>query len=167
VADWEKSPCKSSAEILDKYGYQRAIDFKLYCTVSTQKANSQGLQFFYDEANDQLIEKDRDGKNVAIWPGRLLRDRLLQKHAETFWIAARTIMVKGVEHFELISVTHTKRPLVSQLIPLIEAGVITMDHLIKRIGGKSAAAEKGPLFKINKRDLSFLFPDPKTYLLKS
>jgi len=167
VADWENSPCKSSAEILDKYGYQREDDFKLYCTVSTQKLNSQGLQFFYDEANDQLIEKDRDGMNVAVWPGKLLRDRLLQKHAETYWINAKSTIINGEEHFELISVTHTKRPLVSQLLTLIQSGVITMDHLIKRKSGKSAAAEKGPLFKINKRDLLFLFPEPKVYPLES
>lgn len=167
VADWGSSPCKSSAEILDKYGYQREEDFKLYCTVSTQKVNSQGLQFFYDEANDQLIEKDRDGMNVAVWPGKLLRERLLQKHAETYWINAKSTIINGEEYFELISVTHTRRPLVSQLLPLIQSGVITMDHLIKRKSGKSAAAEKGPLFKINKRDLLFLFPEPKIYPLKS
>ena len=73
-------------------------------------------------------------------------------------------MIDGVEYFDLHSVTHTRRPLVSQLLPLIQAGVITMDHLIKRKG--NSAAEKGPLFKINKRDLLFLFPEPKHYSLK-
>lgn len=167
VPDWGVSRLKSSAYILDEYGYQRGDDFKLYCTISTQRTNSQGLKFFYDESADQLIEKDRNGKEVAVWPGSLLRDRLLKKHAETFWIEATSITVDGVEHFLLKSVTHTKRPLVSQLLPLIESGVITMDHLIKRKGGnKPSVTEKGPLFKINKRDLSFLFPEPKTYLLK-
>jgi len=167
VANWGISPCKSSADILDKYGYQRDVDFKLYCTISTQKPNSQGLQFFYDESSDQLIEKDRDGNNVAIWPGKLLRERLLEKHAETFWINATSTMINGIEHFELISVTHTKRPLESQLLPLIQSGVITMDHLIKRKGGsKPTVSEKGPLFKIDKRNLALLFPEPKTYFLR-
>ena len=167
VADWSISPCKSSADILDKYGYQRKNDFKLYCTVSAQKVNSQGLRFFYDESADQLIEKDRDDKNVAIWQGKLLRERLLHKHTETFWIHASSTLIDGVEHFELISVTHTKRPLESQLLPLIQSGVITMDHLIKRKGGnKPTVSEKGPLFKIDKRNLAFLFPEPKVYVLK-
>ncbi len=131
VADWEISPYKSSAAILDKYGYKRGDDFKLYCTVSTQKANSQGLRFFYDESSDELIEKDKDDNNVVIWPCKLLRNRLLHKHAETFWIHASSTAINGVEHFELISVTHTKRPLASQLLPLIQSGVITMDHLIE------------------------------------
>ena len=167
VAEWAISPCKSSADILDKYGYQRGDDFKLYCTISTRKMNSQGLQFFYDEPSDQLIEKDRDGKTVAIWSGKILRERLIEKHAETFWIQAKSTTIDGVEYFDLISVTHTKRPLISQLLPMIQTGVITMDHLIKRKGGdKPTVSEKGPLFKINKRDLSFLFPEPKTYSLK-
>lgn len=166
VADWNISPCKSSADILNKYGYQRGDDFKLYCTISTQKENSQGLQFFYDESTDQLIEKDREGKVVAIWPGKLLRERLLQKHSETFWINAASTTINGEEYFKLLSVTHTKRPLESQLLPLIQSGVITMDHLIKRKGGsKPSVSEKGPLFKIDKRDLLFLFPEPKTYPL--
>lgn len=167
VADWGISPCKSSADILNRYGYQRDVDFKLYCTVSTLKANSQGLQLHYDEPSDQLIEKDGNGNNVAIWPGKLLRDRLIQKHAETFWINATSSTINGIEYFELISVTHTKRPLESQLLPLIQSGVITMDHLIKRKGAeKTSVAEKGPLFKLNKRDLSLLFPEPKTYSLR-
>lgn len=167
VAEWGISPCGSSADILDKYGYHRGEDFKLYCTVSTQKPNSQGLQFFYDESSDQLIEKDRGGNNVAIWPGRLLRERLLQKHAETFWINAVSTLINGIEHFELISVTHTKRPLESQFLPLLQSGVITMDHLIKRKGGsKPTVSEKGPLFKIDKKNLALLFPEPKTYSLR-
>lgn len=167
VPDWGGSLCKSSADILDKYGYQRGGDFKLYCTVSTLKANSQGLRFVYDQSLDCLIEKDREGQDVAIWPGDLLRKRLLEKHAETFWVNAISTKIDGVEYFELVSVTHTKKPLVSQLLPLIQSGVITMDHLIKRGGGaKPTVSEKGPLFKINKRDLVYLFPEPKTYSLK-
>lgn len=167
VADWAISPCKSSASILDRYGYHRDGDFKLYCTVSTQKPNSQGLQFFYNESTDQLFEEDLYGNTVAIWPGELLRKRLLQKHAETFWINAISTMINGIEHFELISVTHTKQPLESQLLPLIQSGVITMDHLIKRKGGsKPTVSEKGPLFKIDKRNLALLFPEPKTYSLR-
>ena len=164
VADWSISPLKSSSAILEKYGYERGNDFKLNCTISTQKINSQGLSFFYDETSDQLIEKDSDNDVVAIWPGSILRSRLLEKHNETFWIQATSIMIDGIEHFNLQSVIHTRRPLVSQLLPLIQAGVITMDHLIKRKG--ASAAERGPLFKINKSDLSFLFPEPKAYSLK-
>lgn len=165
VADWSLSPCKKSAEILNKFGYERDDDFKLYCTISTQRENSRGLSFIYDQSKDQLQEWYNKTDLVAVWPGELLRKRLKEKHAETFWIEAESKLVDGVEQFQLLKVTHTKAPILSQLLPLIQSGVITMDHLIKRNGKNNRVSEKGPLFKINKRDLELLFPQPVTYPL--
>ena len=101
---------------------------------------------------------------VAVWPGSLLRSRLKEKHSETFWIEAESQMIDGEEYFYLISITHTKSPILSQLMPLIASGVVTMDHLIKK-NKKGRVSEKGPLFKINKRDLDLLFPKPIKYIL--
>ncbi len=167
VADWNISPCKSSAEILDSYGYQREGHIKLYCTISALKPNSQGLSFFYEAKTDQLQELHNNATVVAIWPGLVLRKRLLEKHTETFWVDAESTFVDGVEHFQLKSVTHTRAPIVSQLIPLITSGSITMDHLIKRNEETNKVTEKGPLFKIHKRDLELLFPKPVKYKLLS
>ncbi|MCZ4295035.1 MvaI/BcnI family restriction endonuclease [Vibrio sinaloensis] len=164
VADWSISPCKKSAEILEKFGYERGDDFKLYCTVSTQKKNSQGLSFIYDQVKDELQEWHNQSELVAVWPGDLLRKRLKEKHAETFWVEATSEVIDGVEHFQLMRVTHTRSPIASQLMPLIQSGVITMDHLIKR-NSKGRVSEKGPLFKMNKNDLELLFPEPVTYSL--
>jgi len=165
VADWNISPCKKSAEILNKYGYDREDDFKLYCTISTQRENSQGLSFIYNQPKDQLEEWYNKTDLVAVWPGKLLRDRLKEKHAETFWIEAKSEVINGIEYFRLLKITYTKSPIVSQLLPLIQSGVITMDHLIKRSGKTGKVSEKGPLFKMNKRDLDLLFPKSITYLL--
>lgn len=166
VADWDLSPLKSSREILEKFGYPRGEDFKLYCTVSALKENSQGLKFEHREVDEILVETQKDYGDVAVWRDKLLRQRLYEKHSETFWISADSTKIDGVEYFQLKSVTHTRSPLQGQLMPLIASGVITMDHLIKRKSGvKPKVAEKGPLFKINKKDLPLLFPSPKTYLL--
>ncbi|MEZ8694051.1 MvaI/BcnI family restriction endonuclease [Vibrio splendidus] len=165
VADWDLSPCKKSAEILNKYGYERDDDFKLYCTVSTKRENPQGLSFIYDQAKDELQEWFQKTDLVAVWPAKLLRQRLKDKHAETFWVEAKSEVIDGVEHFQLVKVTHTKSPIVSQLMPLIESGVITMDHLIKRNGKNNRVSEKGPLFKLHKNNLDLLFPEPIVYSL--
>lgn len=166
VADWSISPCRKSAEILDKYGYQREDDMKLYCTVSTQRMNTQGLHFKYNKKNDSLEEWYKERELVAVWPGVLLRSRLAEKHKETFWIEADTSKSdKGDELFYYKSVIHTRKPILSQLMPLIESGVITMDHLIKRSGKTGRVSEKGPLFKIDKKNLSLLFPEPRNYNL--
>ncbi|QFU21269.1 hypothetical protein FM038_003320 [Shewanella eurypsychrophilus] len=166
VAEWDKSPCKKSAEILNKYGYERGDDFKLYCTITTQRENPQGLSFIYDQFKDELQEWHNKSDLVAVWSGDLLRKRLKEKHTETFWVEAKSESISGVEYFQLLSVTHTKAPVSSQLMPLLQSGVITMDHLIKRSGKNNKVSEKGPLFKINKRDLELLFPKPISYNLK-
>ena len=165
VPMWTKSSCKSSKEIVQKYGYMRGDDLKLYCTISTKKPNPQGLYFVVPDNADVLFEKHVDTGNVAYWEGATLRKRILEKHKETFWIEASSEIVNGIEHFHLKKVIHTRRPVLSQLLPLIASGVVTMDHLIKIKGGETNAHEKGPLFKIDKRNLSLLFPEPVEYIL--
>lgn len=175
VADWDISPCKRSADILDKFGYYRDEDLRLYCTVNTQRPNSQGLVFKYDEGHDELqewsgvVKNDGAGFNrlelVAVWPGSLLRKRLKEKHTETFWIEVESELIDGHEYFNLKSVTHTKAPILSQLMPLLANGTITMDHLIKKKGDNGRVSEKGPLFKMDKKNLNLLFPDPVKYKL--
>ena len=166
VADWSISPLKSSAEIVDTYGYERGDDLKLYCTLSTQVANSQGLKFELRNNDTLLVELDElNQRDIAYWPVELLYRRLLSKHGETFWIKADTETIDGEEYFSLKSVIHTRNPQTEKFLELLKGGLITMDHLIKRKGGISNAHEKGPLFKIKKQVLHELFPEPVEYLL--
>lgn len=166
VPNWEISKFKSSKEILDNFGYERGADFKLYCTVSTQVKNSQGLRLDFDQKQDLLYENSdkEDIGAFATWLMDDLRNRLIEKHNETFWVAANSKTIGGHEHFQFTEVLHTRRPIASQFDILVEQGTITMDHLIKRTptGG---AKEKGPLFKIETRALEMLFPPPKIYKL--
>lgn len=166
VPDWSISTLKSSKEIVDKYGYPRESDLKLYCTLSASKYNSQGLGFEVDFNNDLLNEVHEQDGNVASWLGQTLRNKLLEKHRETFWIKADTHMSNDDEYFTLNSITHTKNPLASQFLLLMEQQIITMDHLIKRKDITGKTTEKGPLFKIKPQHLSLLFPEPKEYVLK-
>ena len=165
VANWDISRCKSSAEILDNYGYTSGENFKLYCTVRTVKPNSQGLYFELDENNDFLEEKSTSKGKVVTWRMETLRERLAEKHAETFWITAKSTKKDGKEYFQLLSVMHTRSPLLGQFGVLLQQGKITMDHLIKRSGKK--VSEKGPLFKVDANALALIFPPSETYdLLK-
>ena len=99
---------------------------------------------------------------VAI---QTLRNKLLEKHRETFWIKADTHISNHDEYFTLRSITHTKNPLASQFLLLMEQGIITMDHLIKRKNMSGGAREKGPLFKIKPQHLGLLFPEPQEFYL--
>jgi hypothetical protein len=164
VPDWEDSKFKSSSVILDNFGYSRGEDFKLYCTVSSIVRNSQGLQLKMDPKLNQLLENSDRPKigDFVVWGLETLHKRLLQKHNETFWIAADSTFEDGKEYFQYKKVEHTRKPIVTQFDILLEQGIITLDHLIKRTpSGKTA--EKGPLFKIKPNALNLLFPPSKTY----
>ncbi len=166
VPDWHLSKFKSSSEILDAFGYWREEDFKLYCTVSSIVSNSQGLSLKMDMDINQLIEYSNDKKigEFVVWSLEKLHQRLLEKHKETFWVAADVIHDDGKEYFQYKQVEHTRKPLVSQFDILLEQGVITLDHLIKR-NSKGKVVEKGPLFKIKPNSLDLLFPPSRIYSL--
>ena len=166
VPDWSLSKFKSSAEILNEFGYSRVDDFKLYCTVSAITRNSQGLSLKMDTDIKQLIENSDKPKvgDFVVWTLDKLHERLQEKHRETFWVEADTSIINGTEHFQYTKLEHTKRPINSQFDILIEQGIITLDHLIKR-NSKGRVVEKGPLFKIKSNGLDLLFPPSKKYSL--
>lgn len=168
VPDWEASKFKSSAEILNEFGYQRGDDLKLYCTVSVIVRNSQGLKLKLDTDARQLIETSDKATvgDFVVWGLETLHKRLLEKHNETFWVATDTTIVDGKENFIYKKVEHTKKPIVSQFDILLEQGIITLDHLIKRTSA-GKVVEKGPLFKIKPNSLNLLFPPSLSYDLLS
>ena len=168
VPDWNLSKFKSSAEILNAFGYSRGYDFKLYCTVSTLVRNSQGLKLKMDTEISQLIENSDKASvgDFVAWGLETLHQRLLEKHNETFWIAADSVIIGGKEYFQYKKVEHTKKPIVSQFDILLEQGIITLDHLIKR-KPTGRVVEKGPIFKIKPNALDLLFPPSQSYSLLS
>jgi len=167
VPDWTLSRCGSSQAILDEFGYARGEQFKLYCSISTRAPNPQGLVFELDAAERMLREicKREPVRAVAVWPLRKLEEYLAAKHAETFWVKARSVSLNGREHFELKTVVHTRNPNIPHLERMLADGTVTMDHLIKR-KPSGGAHEKGPLFKIERPRIPELFlGDTRNYAL--
>ena len=167
VADWSLSKFKSSKEILNNLGYKRGEDFKLYCTVSTQVRNSQGLKFRLDDRIDCLIENSNKSRvgDFAVWRLEKLQSRLLEKHKETFWIKTDSIIENENEYFDFQLVNHTRNPILTQFDLLLGQGIITMDHLIKR-NIKNEVREKGQLFKIKPNSVDLLFHQSIEHKLK-
>jgi len=166
VPDWNLSKFKSSAEILNEFGYERGNDFKLYCTVSSLVRNSQGLSLRLDSKINHLLENSINPAigDFVVWQLETLHKRLLEKHNETFWIAADSVFIDGKEHFQFKKAEHTKKPIVTQFDILLEQGIITLDHLINRkLNG--SVVEKGPIFKIKPNALDLLFPPSNIYSL--
>jgi len=162
VPNWEISELKSSAAILDEYGYYRDGLQRLNCTVSSPSPNSQGLVLIVDYQQDILKEmylSDCVLKDVVAWKFDALRKRLLTKHNETFWVEARASEISGIEHFHYTKVLYTKAPYAFNFDTLCQQGVITVDHLIKR-DQRGRVSERGPLFKISPSNIGLLFPPP-------
>ena len=166
VPDWSLSKFKSSAEILNNFGYEREEDFKLYCTVSAITRNSQGLNLRIDNDIKQLIENSDKPEvgDFVVWTLDKLHNRLKEKHKETFWVEAESTRINDREHFQYKLVEHTRKPITSQFDLLIDQGIITLDHLIKR-NSKGRVVEKGPLFKIKPKGIELLFPPSESYNL--
>ncbi|QIK81247.1 MvaI/BcnI restriction endonuclease family protein [Lysobacter sp. HDW10] len=168
VPDWSVSPLKSSAAILDAFGYVRDPKYlkQLRCTVSAKAPNSQGLFLVLEEKQNRLLEASTNSEipKVAYWPIQGLQAALQSKHPETFWVDAASRRESEREFFKYEFVLHTKRPLISAVPTLLEAGIMTIDHLITR-DVRGRVSEQGPLFKIPKNSFDLLFPPGTFYTL--
>jgi len=160
--EWGRSRFRKSSEILAAFGYDRGGVMKLSCTLSGRTTNSQGLSLKLRESLDELHAiSDRQDPRVAVWELAALRHSLATKHDETFWVKAATVKRDGWEYIKFTSVEHTSKPMIEQLSPAFEAGVVTVDFLIRERG------DKGYLFKVLPKNLNALFPPSRKYSLAS
>lgn len=166
VPDWNLSKFKGFNEILDHFGYRRGERFQLNCTLSCLGPNSQGLLLRVNAMDRMLHECSNDPAigEYATWALSKLHERLLEKHNETFWISAESSMQDGIEYFHYTKAEHTRKPIISQFDLLLEQGIVTMDHQMKR-RPNGTTHERGPAFKIKPGSLGLLFPPPQTYSL--
>lgn len=162
-------------EIVEKYGKMqipRNSDkprLQLYETFRVSHVNGYGLLLDVDDVNDRLYILYQDpetGKQTRVswWDMSKLRERLLQKHPRTFWVAAESEMISGVEHFLYTKILYTKNPNAALITPLLAAGVITVD-LAAHITEDGKWRDHGALFKIDKKNLGLLFANPEEFTL--
>ncbi len=165
VPNWDLSYCKSSREILARYGYDAAdVGRRLFCTVSARGPNPQGLQLQVNRGSGFLNEVFYSGKKyypVATWALNKLNYRLVDNHPESLWVTASVFEKNDKEYYQYREVIYTGPPNTEIFPELLASGTVTIDHLIDSKNGK--VREKGPLFKINPDNLSLLFPSPRRY----
>jgi hypothetical protein len=163
VPDWKLSACKSSREIALHYGYTstQPNGHRLFCTVRADRPNAQGLLLRVDHRAGLLHEaaiQSAQEKPVAAWRLSLLQKRLGESRPASAWISANAHSRNGKEYFHYRECIYVGPPRIDEFPSLIEAGTITMDHLIEVKGDRTN--EKGPLFKINPANFSLLFAEP-------
>lgn len=169
VPDWKSSPIGTAMNMLKQYGYITEERLQLYCSLDAIKPNSQHLMLSVDE-NSQLlkaVEKiDTSEKSLMIWALSNLKNRLQEKHPESFWVKAETKIISGQEHFRYYKVIHTAKPIVSNLDYLLADGTVSLDLTMSQ-KTPSSVRDHGYLFKMWPEDFSALFPPPLTHDLIS
>lgn len=171
--NWALSRCKSSREIVERYGYMPDgyTHKALHVTLSALRPNPQGMVLNLNvekdrlEANEyQLIVNDKGIceklNGIAVWQLVDLHKRLLTKHHETFWIDVGSSVRGNQEFFRVTTIEHTKNPILSQFDTLLAQGKITVDFLLCRNTGGDTYS-----FKVGRKDRHLLFPDSVTYVI--
>lgn len=163
----------SYRQIVDKYGkIQTPRDsstarLQLYETLRASRANAYQLVLGVDSNGDKLKMWFRDADTntdtyVSAWSLQSLREALLVKHHETFWVKAVSETRNGIEYFRYDKILHTKNPNVSLLAPLLESDKITVD-LAAHYTPDGKFRDHGMLFKMKPQDIPLLLRDPVEY----
>ena len=166
----------SYREIVETYGKwqvprgSRIARLQLYETFSTKRINAYGLTLDVNMNADRLemlyAQQSNIRKYVSSWQVANLKNALLLKHHETFWVKALSEDRDGREYFRYDKVLHTKQPNASLMVPLIESGKITLD-LAAHFKEDGKWRDHGMLFKMKPVDIPLLLSDPIEYDLET
>lgn len=160
-------------EIVLKYGKVQTPRGKttprlqLYDTLKMSRVNAYDLGLAMGgkgELLNLIYEKDGKKELVSAWMMHKLKETLLTKHRETFWVKAVSETRNGKEYFRYDKILHTKAPNASLLEPLLEADKITID-LAAHIKDNGGWKDHGVLFKMKPSELHLLFGEPIEYTL--
>jgi hypothetical protein len=161
----------SYREIIDNYGKvqiprgETIARLQLYETFRVSRPNAYDLVLDVDANNDQLRMLHQEltsRKFVSAWYMNTLKQALLLKHHETFWVKALSETRNGREFFRYDKILHTKNPNTSLLAPLFEADKITVD-LAAHYKPDGKWRDHGVLFKMMPDDLPLLLGTPIEY----
>lgn len=160
-------------EIVEHYGKMQVprgdtiARLQLYETFRCSRPNAYDLLLHVDANKDNLDilhQGEQRREFVSAWQMKNLREALLTKHHETFWIKAVSENCNGVEYFRYDKVLHTKSPNTSLLAPLLETDKITVD-LAAHFKPDGKWRYHGILFKMMPNDLPLLLGEPTEYIL--
>lgn len=170
--DWSRSTCSSGMMLLEKFGYEVDNRRQLYCSLNNTP-NSLGhfLEIVDEETalhSRHIDTENQISSNVFHWDIDVLNSALLNKHKETFWVKAQTRKNGESEEFRFFSVTHTRSPMISNMVEVLKTGGIELDYCLHEelsANGSKRARDHGYLFKIWPKNLGLIFPPPLTYAL--
>ena len=135
--------------------YQRS----LFCTVTARQPNTFGLMLKVDRQRQKLEEIYKASgveSRVATWDSEKLASKLRSLDRSIIVSAKRYKDESGIS-FHYRYAEFFMAPSFDEFLSQIEAGAITLDHLVSLRHGSNAAREQGPLFKVSKSSRVSLF----------
>ena len=138
---------------------------QLYETFSTQRINGYDLTLNINYSKDRLEMQyvaEAMRQYVSSWKMETLKEALLTKHHETFWVKAVSKDIDGQEFFRYDTILHTKQPNATLIAPLLDEGIITLD-LAAHFKEDGKWRDHGMLFKINPDNIGLLLGTPVEY----
>jgi len=166
VPDWGRSPIGSYTELIEKYGYLSETGLqRLYCSVDGVRPNTQGLQLNINYFDGVLEERcvNEQQELALVWDLEVLRGRLAEKHAETFWVEAEEVQTGVGKGFILTQVLHTSTPRLSALSRFLSDGTVFVDHAGKLKPSGAGNRNHGMLFRTKAEHLPKMFKVEGSY----
>lgn len=162
--NWAISKAKNAREILDIAGYVSSSTGRRALQVTVGSApNSQGLYLLVQSDRELVrnqIAAESEEHDVVCWRLPDLETTLLEKHASTCWVGAKSEIKGNWEYFQYIRAEITTAPLVSNFRTLIESGIVTLDFTISEKEGPTGlrTRDHGYLWRISEVNRALLFP---------
>jgi hypothetical protein len=168
VPDWDASPYTAKS-LIEKFGQSsKAGRRQIYCEIGNVPNPTFGFYLKVEDTDDVMHVRRGTPKAAAEpsdekllqWDLTALRDALVAKHPETFWVKTATKGKGPSESFHYLEVEHTTRPLAANFGPLVNSGHVELDivmHLKPNKNGGERVRDHGYLFKMWAQHRHLLF----------
>ena len=160
VPNWKDSNTDRN-KILNEYGKKDSNDrFNLYCSVYASKVNSFNLRLKVDR-EDKKIKVLNNNTLVTFWDFSKIKERIINKHNETFFVYADTKEENDNEYFCFNKILYVKKASLENFLKLIEEDKVCHDFVMHR-KKSGATRDHGFLWRIKNITIPQLFEQQET-----
>lgn len=166
VSDWSKATFKSSTELLEHFGTEKAGRLSLNCTMRYGIENSHGLALALSADNREIhsVSNRLPQNPVEVWDVAAVESKILTKFFKFGIVHCDSTSINGIEYARLLKVTFYSSPKNDFVLRLVKSGALTIDHLAGETPS-GRAHEKGPIFKLDRLALARVFSSSSTHNL--
>ena len=134
--------------------------FNLYCSVFGHEKNTLNWKLEVDRINKQINILNND-KIVSFWDFEKIKERILKKHDQTFFVYSDTKIENGKEYFLYNKILITQKASLENFLKLIENGKVCMDFVMHR-KKNGTTRDHGFLWRIRSNSIPDLFENQET-----